>query len=74
MIIFVLSLFLGLACGMLVSVLPFILMMFVGLLFAGFATGTAQQSVTSALGQAALVAVALQIGYVAGIWIRSLRE
>lgn len=68
------SLLFGIACGLRLTLLPFICVM------TGVLTGVvihaflADGDFIASLGRFALVASALQLGYVGGIWIRSRRS
>ncbi len=70
-----LSVFVGIACGLRLSFLPFLLVMIsaLGALAIGQAFMEAR-SLLEILGQLALALIGLQAGYVGGIWIRTCRR
>lgn len=75
MIIIAIALLLGMACGMRLGVVVFILVMIVALALAGALVLADRTSIVGGpFLHIALCAVALQVGYVCGLLVRSRRQ
>ncbi|MDB5642103.1 MAG: hypothetical protein JWN07_1420 [Hyphomicrobiales bacterium] len=66
--------FIGFACGLKLTLLPFVVAMFFALSGVALVNFVVDASVLSAIGQLALASFCLQAGYVTGLLVRALAE